>query len=151
MSILKPVIRDMNHEDIPLLVKNDRIVLGHTLGEETYRFELNNNPFAHYFFLEDENTGNFLGMISLWIDSPTAQIINLYIMPEFQGNKLSIILMDFMCDYVKSFDVTEISLEVRTSNKRATSLYEKYGFKQVAIRREYYDNGEDAFLMLKRM
>ncbi len=148
---MKPIIRDMLHEDIPQLVEFDRKVIGHTLGAETYKFELNENPFAHYFILVDEEEGFFIGMISLWIDSPNAQIINIYILPEFQGRKYAKLLMDFMCDFVKSFDVTEVTLEVRTSNYKAISLYEKYGFTEVSIRRQYYDNGEDAFLMLKRM
>lgn len=148
---MKPIVRDMVHSDIEQVVVNDRIVLGHTLGKDTYHFELEENPFAHYFILEDELTHDFLGSISLWIDTPKAQIINVYIMPEFQGQKLSLILMDFMCDYLKSFEVDEITLEVRPSNVKAIALYEKYGFEQVTVRRQYYDNGEDAYLMLKRM
>ena len=38
--------------------------------------------------------------------------------------------------------------EVRVSNTIAQSLYRKYGFSQVGIRRRYYsDNQEDALIM----
>lgn len=148
---MNPSIRYMNHDDIPMIVGSEKIVLGHTLGENTIQKELDENPFAHYFILEDTDDLHFLGMISLWIDTPRAQIINIFILPEFQGKKLSFILMDFMLDYMRSYEVKEITLEVRQSNIRAIHLYEKYGFVQVSIRRQYYDNGEDAFLMLKRM
>ena len=41
-----------------------------------------------------------------------------------------------------------VTLEVRVSNKQAQTLYEKYGFQKVGIRRAYYtDNGEDAIIM----
>ena len=41
-----------------------------------------------------------------------------------------------------------IFLEVRVSNTSAISLYEKFGFKNVGIRRKYYsDNNEDAVIM----
>jgi len=148
---VKPVIRDMMHNDIADLVKFDRLVLGHTLGEETYAFELDDNPFAHYFILEDETNKQFMGSISLWIDTPKAQIINIYVLPQFQGNHLSVQLLDFMFEYIKSYEVSEITLEVRKSNDIAMRLYKKYGFVEVAVRKQYYENGEDAFLMIKRM
>ena len=45
-----------------------------------------------------------------------------------------------------------INLEVRISNQKAIKLYEKCGFKIVAIRKNYYqDNHEDAYLMIKEM
>ncbi len=148
---MNPVIRYMNHEDIPMVAEAEKLVLGHTLGEPTLQKELDENPFAHYFLLENQENQKLIGVISLWIDTPQAQIINLLIMPEYQGQNYSIVLMDFMMDYLKSYEVKEITLEVRQSNIRAIRLYEKYGFVQAAIRRQYYDNGEDAFLMLKRM
>ena len=41
-----------------------------------------------------------------------------------------------------------ITLEVRVGNKAAISLYEKYGFKSLGVRKGYYqDNNEDALIM----
>jgi len=41
------------------------------------------------------------------------------------------------------------TLEVRASNERAIALYERHGFRAVAVRSGYYaDNGEDAVVML---
>lgn len=38
-------------------------------------------------------------------------------------------------------------LEVRVSNRAAAGLYEALGFRQVAMRPRYYDDGEDARLL----
>ena len=41
-----------------------------------------------------------------------------------------------------------ITLEVRVSNVAAISLYEKFGFKSIGVRKKYYqDNNEDALIM----
>src|ERR1051326_2295408 len=41
-----------------------------------------------------------------------------------------------------------MTLEVRASNMIAQSLYRKYTFKEMGVRRRYYsDNGEDALVM----
>jgi ribosomal-protein-alanine N-acetyltransferase len=40
-------------------------------------------------------------------------------------------------------------LEVRSSNSKAISLYEKKGFQKIHIRKKYYENLEDALLFKK--
>jgi [ribosomal protein S18]-alanine N-acetyltransferase len=40
------------------------------------------------------------------------------------------------------------TLEVRTSNRAAIAMYERFGFRRAGHRRRYYhDNGEDALIM----
>ena len=47
-------------------------------------------------------------------------------------------------------DIAYATLEVRASNARAMRLYERFGFRPVAIRKRYYaDTGEDALVMAK--
>ena len=45
--------------------------------------------------------------------------------------------------------VENIFLEVRVSNYGARALYEKLGFKEIGIRKNYYENAEDAIVMKK--
>ena len=40
-------------------------------------------------------------------------------------------------------------LEVRENNFAAIDLYNKFGFQQISLRKEYYSNGEDAIVMIK--
>ena len=47
-------------------------------------------------------------------------------------------------------DCESISLEVRSTNKRAISFYKKNGFKIVSIRKKYYDDS-DGLLMVKEV
>lgn len=42
-----------------------------------------------------------------------------------------------------------ITLEVNEKNLPAIHLYEKYGFEKVGIRKKYYDNKYDAYIMTK--
>ena len=50
---------------------------------------------------------------------------------------------------IKLAECENITLEVRVSNKVAINLYKSCGFNVVATRKRYYENGEDAYLMLK--
>ncbi len=49
------------------------------------------------------------------------------------------------------YDVNSIYLEVRVSNNPAIRLYEKFGFVKARIIRGYYRDGEDAYVMVKRI
>lgn len=143
-------IMPMRHEDLTDVINADKEIFRHTLGFEMLKNELDINPFAHYFVMREMTTGNLSGHVSLWVDVPNAQILNLYVLPEYQGKKLGDKLIEFCIDYIDKFHVENITLEVRQSNFKAIQLYEKYGFRQAAVRKNYYDNGEDALLMLKK-
>ncbi len=45
--------------------------------------------------------------------------------------------------------VMKKTLEVRKSNEKALNLYKKQGFILEGIRKEYYENKEDALIMWK--
>lgn len=146
---MKTKIRFMDESDIRIVVENDRRILGQSLGEETYKNELEQNPFTYYFVMENPDNKAFLGHVGLWIDSPLAQILNIYIVPEMQNQGLGSSLMEFSLKFLKEHQVTTLTLEVRQSNKTAQFYYSKFGFQKVAVRKQYYQNGEDADLMLK--
>ena len=56
--------------------------------------------------------------------------------------------MKHMIDLADRNDVKNITLEVRVSNDSAIALYESLGFIKVAKRKQYYQDGEDAHLMI---
>ena len=63
------------------------------------------------------------------------------------GTALISAAMDGMIDYGAS----EFFLEVRKTNEAAIGVYEKLGFKVKRVLRGYYRDGEDAYLMAKKL
>ena len=47
--------------------------------------------------------------------------------------------------------INEVELEVRVSNSNAIKFYEKRGFKKKERMRGYYEDGEDAYIMVKSL
>ncbi len=142
-------IREMNYEDIPTVIKNDIALLGETLGETIIKQHLSSDLMKCFIMESDQS--DFMGMISLWIDLDKCQINNFYIVSKYQKQKLSKVFMDYILKYLSNIGVKEITLEVKKSNFIAIKLYESYGFHQVSVRRNYYNNGEDALLMYLRI
>ena len=56
--------------------------------------------------------------------------------------------MNYMINIIKDMDISNITLEVRVDNLVAIKMYEKFGFKKQAIRKNYYQ-GVDGILMEK--
>ncbi len=140
----------MTKKDVPEVVNSDILVFGHTLGMETIINEIDQNPLAHYFVMRTQKSGELIGHLSFWIDRTNAQILNFYILPKYQGRRYGRLLLEFGLDHMMRQGVDTITLEVRVSNQKAIMIYDKFGFSRVAIRKQYYDNGEDAILMLKK-
>ncbi len=81
------------------------------------------------------------------------ELLNIAVAPNFQGEGLGRVLLQYMVDEVKTFAV-RIFLEVRASNIPAISLYRANGFEQSGVRRAYYHGAqgrEDALLMRRNL
>ena len=93
-----------------------------------------------------------LGYISLWFVSEEMHILNLACHPRFRRSGVAKSLLEHSLYLSFKIGMKSALLDVRESNYEALSLYKKYGFKPVGVRREYYsDTKEDAIVMLLRM
>ena len=73
------------------------------------------------------------------------------VFPEFRGKGYSRELMDRMEKSAAEKAVNALSLEVRAGNEVALGLYQSYGFREEARRKNYYQQPvEDAVIMWLR-
>lgn len=80
-----------------------------------------------------------------------AHLLNITVDPEHQGQGLARLMLDDLTGWSAHQGAQWLWLEVRTSNARARRMYERYGFKEVGVRRNYYPltafKREDAVVM----
>lgn len=55
--------------------------------------------------------------------------------------------MQKLISLTKEFNYSELTLEVNSNNTSAKKLYLKFGFKELGIRKKYYNNKDDALIM----
>ena len=94
------------------------------------------------------DTKNIVGYIATRYMYDEAHITSIAVRKSFRGLGMGeLLLMSAVSNAMtKSYKTT--TLEVRVSNRTAQSLYKKYGFNEVGIRKRYYsDNNEDAYIM----
>ena len=79
-----------------------------------------------------------------------AHLLNITVCPGCEGRGWARRLLAALCDWAQARSWRQIWLEVRASNARARSLYERFGFRHVGVRKGYYpavQGREDADVM----
>ena len=143
------LIRAMDINDIERVIELENILFTSAWQARDFLYEIFENEFSYNFVLE--NDGNIVGYVGVWITYEQSQITAIGIDPQYQGQGLGRYLMEEMIQFAIEQGCDVMSLEVRISNYKAISLYQSLGFKNEAIRKNYYqDNHEDAYLMVKR-
>lgn len=78
-------------------------------------------------------------------------LLNLSVAPAVQGRGHARYMLDQLRALACSRRAAQLWLEVRMSNERARGLYERYGFRNIGLRRGYYPargrKREDAMVM----
>ena len=92
-----------------------------------------------------------LGYCVLMLGPDEAHLLNITVEPEQQGRGLALFMLDELVHWSRAQGAQSLWLEVRVSNARARQIYERYGFKAVGLRRNYYPlaafKREDAVVM----
>ncbi|MFC2003003.1 ribosomal protein S18-alanine N-acetyltransferase [Chloroflexota bacterium] len=89
-----------------------------------------------------------VGFAGIWIMADEAHITSIAVRKPYLGWGIGELLLISIFNLATELNARLITLEVRVSNTGAQSLYRKYGFTQVGVRRGYYsDNHEDGLLM----
>ena len=107
--------------------------------------------------LENENSkyivaiinNEIVGFAGIWIAIDEAHITNIVTKKPYRNQGIGKILLDNLIILSESLNLNSITLEVRESNIPAIKLYEKFDFKNLGIRKNYYENSENAIIMTK--
>lgn len=95
-----------------------------------------------------EKTVGYIG-VSIILDE--GYITNIAVTKKERKKGVGTALLERVFAEARDNNLSFISLEVRESNKKAISLYEKFGFKKEGKRKNFYDNPkEDALILTKR-
>jgi len=113
---------------------------------QAYRSELESNRMATYLVVRAGET--VVGYAGMWHMVDEAHITTFAIHPAWRRRRIGERLLIALLDLARNRRAREATLEVRLSNLPARRLYEKYGFRPVGLRPNYYsDDREDALIM----
>lgn len=76
-------------------------------------------------------------------------IVSIAVLPGYRRKGIGQALIGKAMESMRIYNAKQCFLEVRVSNIPAISLYKKMGFEISRVIREYYADGEDAYLMVR--
>lgn len=141
------MIRLMQKADLSAISQIENLVQTHPWTLKQFEESINS-----YQSTVIEQQGEVVGFCILQPVLDEANLLLMAIHPQQQGKGLGYQLLDQSMALLKN-NPLQIFLEVRESNLSAIALYEKSGFHQIDMRRNYYpkaDGGkEHAIIMVK--
>ena len=141
-------IETLKKEHISKVVEIEEKLLEETLGNEMLQAELH-NKYAHFYVAL--NSDIVVGYIGAWIIEGTTDMINFVVDSNYQHQGIGQLLMQEIINQSVKENSKEILLEVREKNNQAINFYLLQGFKQIAVRKEYYKNKDNALILRKEL
>lgn len=114
--------------------------------------------FVHYdcrvLEIDTDTNPKLAGYIISRCDGNSYHILNLCVAPALQGKRYGQFLLQNILDSQQGNSIEKIILEVRPSNLVALHLYQKMGFQQIGIKKDYYkdeQSAEDGVVLEKKI
>mgnify|MGYP004550661219 FL=1 len=101
----------------------------------------NLNPNETIYIYKEKNINK--GFIHIQNGLDIIDLLNIIVKPEYQNQGIGSVLLKYIIDNKQD---KKIMLEVRSKNINAIKLYQKYDFKIINIRKNYYKD-DDAIIM----
>lgn len=163
-DLLPFVVEPMRLADVSEVMAIERVAFTAPWSARAFRYEIADNGQSIMLVARASTPGDWrqrwlarlgwrertpvLGYGGVWLFTDEAHVSTLAVHPDWRGRGLGENLLLSLLDSGAEQGARRATLEVRVSNRAAQSLYQKYGFKVVSVRKRYYsDNGEDAYIM----
>ena len=118
-------------------------------NEEDYR-EMQDQPSFNNWLLKVPDIID-VGMLSFNNIEPEIEIIRLGIHPEWRNRGFAKFMLEQLEIFARESKIESIWLEVNIFNKSAISLYNKFSFEEVGVRKNYFKNTRDDALLFKKI
>ena len=137
----------MQKEYIKDIVELEKQCFSEPWSENALAEELDNNCAVFFIAIINNKLAGYMGMHNI---CSQGYITNIAVFEQYRKKGIASSLIERIINYAVNNNMEFISLEVRKSNIQAISLYDKYEFKQMGIRKNFYKKPcEDAIIMTR--
>lgn len=156
------LIREMKLEDIPQVVEIEKACFSVPWSEKSFEDSICRKDTIFLISEEmqetlspenkiiciDHSNPVITGYIGMYFSFEEANVTNVAVHPSYWKSGYGKELVSAAISKAKQKQIEKIFLEVRVSNEPAISLYQKKGFENLGIRKNFYDHPkEDAYIM----
>ena len=140
------IIREMLPDDIPEIVRIERTSFSTPWSETSFFKEIFHR---HALTWVAERSGSVTGYICIRRIVDECHLMNFAVHPLHRNQGIAATLLREMIAELRSAGDGSLYLEVRASNRAARMLYERFCFRTVGVRKNYYAAPpEDGLIMM---
>ncbi|MCG9128552.1 ribosomal protein S18-alanine N-acetyltransferase [Candidatus Poribacteria bacterium] len=146
--IPKIIFQQMEQEDLDKVMAIEREAFPDPWHVSFFKRELRSRKkHTHCYVARIDNI--IVGYIVFYVFCGEGHIMNIAVDAEYRRQGVAKYLLSSALEIVSKEAGNEVFLEVGANNTPAKQLYRQFGFKVYGIRKKYYRNGEDAFVLRK--
>ncbi len=139
-------INRLRKEDVSELARLEKEIFGENAWSEKDFLDTLDLPYAYYLVIRED--GELIASCGLRNMCSDADITNVMVSPSKRRRGIGEWMLKTLMEEARSIGVINYSLEVRSRNIPARRLYEKLGFIEEGIRKDFYTNPRDDALIL---
>lgn len=140
-------IREMIPADIDQVYQLERKIFPDPWSKSSFEEQITDSGWGAIVAL---NSGKIIGYACYFIAVNESHLTNIAVSPDFRRKSVAKQLLENILVIVENYNCEFLLLEVRPSNESAIAFYEKYDFKFLYRRPNYYHNPkEDALVLVK--
>lgn len=140
-------IVSMTAEHVAQVAALEAICFADPWSEKSVASELTNPLSLWLVALDDDRVAGYVGSQSVMGES---DMMNVAVHPDYRRQGIAEKLCLSLVEALSGKGNHSLTLEVRASNAPAKALYEKLGFQQVGLRKNYYRNPREDALILRK-
>ena len=140
-------ITHMTENHVPQIAELEKICFCDPWSENSIASELGNRLSCWLVALEENAVVGYVGSQTVLGET---DMMNIAVHPDHRRQGIAAALIEALIEELKGKGSHCLTLEVRASNESARSLYEKLGFQQAGIRKNYYRNPKEDAIILRK-
>ena len=139
------ILKEDDLDYIKQVANIERLCFSEPWSEKALTDEIKKSSSFLLVYLEKDS---ILGYVGLQTVLDEGYITNIAVLPTQRGKGIAMALLSRLIELGNEKALTFISLEVRESNSNAISLYKKFNFNKVGLRKNFYSKpSEDGIIM----
>lgn len=142
-------IRQMTEEDLDEVCEIETETFSEPWTREDFSNSIKN---SNNRYLVAEEQGYIAGYCGYWGIVGEGYIYNVAVRKEYRRRQIGLTMLQELIQQASQMEISSLTLEVRYSNDAAIKLYERLGFVNSGVRKDFYSKPkEDAVIMWLRL
>ena len=142
------IITNMTAQHVSQVAELEKLCFSDPWSEKSVASELDNKLAWWLVATDGDRVAGYVGSQTVCGET---DMMNIAVHPDYRRRGLAEALVNALVEDLKKQESHCLTLEVRASNEAAQKLYEKLGFAQVGLRKNYYRNPREDALILRKL